>query len=94
MLVFVNTMAPLTPLWECYDIETCEMWEKEEMVCVLLPISWVEVFLFMRKVFQTKLNAERCDIKILYWAPCILLTIVQRLYPHYQVDHNCLKNNI
>jgi hypothetical protein len=36
--------GPLTPLWECYDIETCEMWEKEEMVCVLLPISWVEVF--------------------------------------------------
>ncbi len=54
---------------------------KEEMVCVLLPISWVEVFIY-EKVFQNKLNVERCDIKILYWAPCILLTIVQRLYTH------------
>jgi hypothetical protein len=51
MLMFVNTMAPLTPLWECYDIETCEMWEKEEMVCVLLPISWVEVFFVYEKGF-------------------------------------------
>jgi hypothetical protein len=53
-----NTMAP-TLLWECYDIETCEC-GKGEKVCVLSTISWVEVFVY-EKVFQNKLNVERCE---------------------------------
>jgi len=54
---------------------------KGERVCVLLPISWAKDFVY-KKVFQNKLNVKKCEIKVLYWALCILLTIVQRLYAH------------
>jgi len=30
----VNTMAP-TPLCECYDIETCEMFQRRKGLCVV-----------------------------------------------------------
>jgi hypothetical protein len=53
---------------------------KGEKVWVLLPISWVEVFVY-EKVFQNNLNAKRCEIKVLYQALSMLSTIVQR-YTH------------
>jgi hypothetical protein len=53
---------------------------KGKKVCVLLQISWVEVFVY-EKVFQNKLNTKRCEIKVLYHALFMLLTIVQR-YTH------------
>jgi hypothetical protein len=54
---------------------------KGEKVCVLSTISWVEVFVY-EKVFQNKLNVDRCEIKVMDQTHCILLTIVQRLYTH------------
>jgi hypothetical protein len=50
-------------------------------VCVLLPISRAKDFVY-EKVFQNKLNVKKCEIKVLYWALCILLTIFQISYRH------------
>jgi hypothetical protein len=73
----IKTMAP-TPLWECYDIETREMWERIKGLCIVANFLG---FVY-EKIFQNKFNAKRCEIKVLYEALCILLTIVQRLYTH------------
>jgi hypothetical protein len=53
---------------------------KGKKVCVLLQISWVDGFVY-EKIFQNKLNAKKCEIKVLYQALSMLLTIVQR-YTH------------
>jgi hypothetical protein len=59
------------------------MWnvgKEKRFVCCCQFLGWVEVFVY-EKVFQNKLNAERCEIKVLYRVLSILLTIVQR-YTH------------
>jgi hypothetical protein len=66
----IITMAP-TPSWECYDIETCEMWERIKGLCIVANFL-VEVFVY-EKIFQNKLNAKRCEIKVLYETLCIWL---------------------
>jgi hypothetical protein len=71
----VNIMAP-TLLCECYDLKHVKC-KKGKKVYVLLQISWVEVFVY-EKIFQNKLNAKRCEIKVLYQTLFMLLTIVQR----------------
>ncbi len=50
------------PLYENAMILKHVKCEKEEMVCVLLPISWVEVLVYL-KAFQNK-RIVRKDVKL------------------------------
>jgi hypothetical protein len=77
----LSTQWPLPPLWECYGIETYEMWERRKGLCTVANFLGWSSCLFEGFPKWTHC-AERCEIKVLYWALCILLTIVQRLYTH------------